>query len=407
MSRIGGGDRDDDIETKRVHLIDGQTARVDFVIGPRVEGRVTRGGVPVGGARIAWTLAPPIGPGGYHGEEFVTRAGWTDPAGQFRLNGVGVGENAVVVVADGQRTQRKVVIPDGAVFTYDIALPSRSIPGQIISNRTQGPVGGATVKGTPQRPGGGRGWMGSSWNNRADGETGVLYQGNMEIDDGVVSAPDGSFTFWVEEGIGYQLSARSGPDGEGTVTVPERGNGPVRLVLKRPAHLNVKLKTADGSALGASSVCFSLNTKHGGSQTCRSQFSGEFSFEAEEGSTVVVEAAAPHWVPRSISVGPLRSDDSGEPNQLEIQLERAGSILVRFPAGTLRELKRLRQQDGTELSEKMAGGSRFQKGRDPTSPTLTVEGLAPGKYTLEFSGPKTTIITAGVKADEVTEVRVE
>lgn len=407
VSCVGGSDRYEDTETRRVQLIEGHTARVDFVIGPRVEGRVTRGGLPVAGARIALTLVPPPGPGGVHGEEFVARAGWTDPAGQFRLDGVGVGENAVVVFADGQRTQRKVVIPDESVFTCDIALPSRSIPGQIISRRTQGPVGGVTVQGTPRRPGGDGGWMNSTWNGRADGETEVLYQGNLEIDDGVVSAPDGSFTFWAEEGIRYLLSARSDADGEGTVAVPERGNGPVLLALRRPAHLSVKVTTPDGLVVKKYSACLSLNTKQGDSQTCRIQSSGEFSFEAEEGSTGVVEAAAPHSVPRSMPIGPLRSDDSSEPNQLEIQLEPAGSIWVRFPAGAALELKRLRHQDGTEISEKIAGGSRFQKGKDPTSPTLTIEDLAPGTYILEFSGPKTTTVTAEVKADEVTEVRVE
>jgi uncharacterized GH25 family protein len=222
------------IGTKEVDVREGETAPVELLLRDvLVSGRVTRGGRPVPGARVAFQGRGST-PMSFIGSGLRTSSNASGPQpmfgvtrddGGYDLFVAEPGPHMVQVTsADGLTSYppRAVQVPDGSTFSLPLEFGGATLSGIVVEDQTDQPVPGAWVSASPRKPGGVR---------AADARSG----------------PDGRFSMDVDPGE-YRLSVRV--ESHGTAEVEAASGADVRIAVTRGPVISGRVVDPNGRGVG-------------------------------------------------------------------------------------------------------------------------------------------------------------
>ncbi len=408
VRRVGGGDPFEEADGKGVDLVDGAVAQVDFTIGGVVEGRVTRGGLPVAGARVTFGFAD------WTTRDMVVRSAWTDPDGAYRAEGIAPGETAILISAEGQESVRHASLPNASPHRLDIALGSRALAGIVVEGRTARGIP-AIVGANPQDQETGFAHSSATGIQDEDGQVFLLRLGGADSEEARTEA-DGTFRVWIDPGRAYRVYADGIAGGAGSATLAADQDGPVRVELVRQATLHVRVLGPAGEAVSGVRVCSRVHRDPRGegpqfSTMCTSTGDGEsvtdVPFQWGAGDKPTVLAVAAGLAARREEVPELRADGDGEPNTITLQLERGGAAQIWTTAGM--EVTSVLGASGVELRSVLGPLNLIRPGTDAGAPMIRIDGLAPGEYRIGLApagtDAATNVVTAVVQANETVTVQ--
>lgn len=393
VARAGGGSRIDDREEKPALFEEGGRLIVDFVLGGRVVGRVTRDGLPVAGVPVTLTAGSFEETEEGHAFGYQAATGWTDPEGRFTIENVRPGRKLAAIATDGQRTLRVVTLADAPEMRADIALPSRLTTGTTIDALTRAGVRASIQAVAAGGAGGDDSWQVVQSMRADDGSWSMLTVGGGDAEE-ARTGPDGSFRLLVDEGRGWLLWA-FGDQGSASLDLPPGGpyEG-LRLELTRRALLEVAVVGPGGVALSHVSGCF--NFESGGGRFSTNCSSGDgagatLRFNATADATGTVWAVAPGFAVASADVMGLAEEGDGPGNRLELSLSPGTSVRLLLPAGSpLRLAGVTRESDGRALIEGLRVLELVTIEPSDANTAIVVHGLSPGAYRFELSGTEGT-----------------
>lgn len=212
-------------QTVEVTAGSAQQVNIEFRSDTVIRGRVTRNGMPLGGANVSF----------YSSSRSQTNASvTTDDQGSYRLSGLEPGEYTVSVY-DMQRFSpysTKYEVRGSA--TYDIDFKTGSVRGRVIDAMTNEPVSDATVQFRPNAP-----------ESRMVRAAATDAQGTFSMDH--VSA--GAYTITAsKDGFGNVMEE---------ATIPETGRDDIELRLSRNDGVTMRVVDGrDGRALNGTVIVF-------------------------------------------------------------------------------------------------------------------------------------------------------
>lgn len=350
-----------------VSIAEGQTeAEVEIVFegDGALSGRVTRGGKPVADARIVAGAA----------RTGRSASGRTDETGAYRIEGITPGEYEVWVQADAYgragNVSRTVSI-DGEA-RLDVELPVASLFGIVVDASTKQPLAEVRVA--------------ASLEGGAEGRPGA-------------ATSDSNGRFFVEEleEASYTLSLRrSGyQDAKSSARAAEEGGDAGTIEMTRGDGLEVRVRDGIyGIPLRSALVRVKDGRGDVGSPTWLTldgDGKGEIAFLRPGTYTIVV--AGSHYAPRTF-------ENVGVPGPaLQVTLTPGGTLELKYgPAAIAKGFATLLDGLGRPYAFRAYG----PEGRITFTAAgyATIEGLAPGSYTLSVEGmePKAFSVTEGGKA---------
>lgn len=350
-----------------VSIAEGQTeAEVEIVFegDGALSGRVTRGGKPVADARIVAGAA----------RTGRSASGRTDETGAYRIEGITPGEYEVWVQADAYgragNVSRTVSI-DGEA-RLDVELPVASLFGIVVDASTKQPLAEVRVA--------------ASLEGGAEGRPGA-------------ATSDSNGRFFVEEleEASYTLSLRrSGyQDAKSSARAAEGGGDAGTIEMTRGDGLEVRVRDGIyGIPLRSALVRVKDGRGDVGSPTWLTldgDGKGEIAFLRPGTYTIVV--AGSHYAPRTF-------ENVGVPGPaLQVTLTPGGTLELKYgPAAIAKGFATLLDGLGRPYAFRAYG----PEGRITLTAAgyATIEGLAPGSYTLSVEGmePKAFSVTEGGKA---------
>ncbi|MDX9734299.1 MAG: carboxypeptidase-like regulatory domain-containing protein, partial [Thermoanaerobaculia bacterium] len=329
-----------------------------------LSGRVTRGGKPVADARIVAGAA----------RTGRSASGRTDETGAYRIEGITPGEYEVWVQADAYgragNVSRTVSI-DGEA-RLDVELPVASLFGIVVDASTKQPLAEVRVA--------------ASLEGGAEGRPGA-------------ATSDSNGRFFVEEleEASYTLSLRrSGyQDAKSSARAAEGGGDAGTIEMTRGDGLEVRVRDGIyGIPLRSALVRVKDGRGDVGSPTWLTldgDGKGEIAFLRPGTYTIVV--AGSHYAPRTF-------ENVGVPGPaLQVTLTPGGTLELKYgPAAIAKGFATLLDGLGRPYAFRAYG----PEGRITLTAAgyATIEGLAPGSYTLSVEGmePKAFSVTEGGKA---------
>lgn len=350
-----------------VSIAEGQTeAEVEIVFegDGALSGRVTRGGKPVADARIVAGAA----------RTGRSASGRTDETGAYRIEGITPGEYEVWVQADAYgragNVSRTVSI-DGEA-RLDVALPVASLFGIVVDASTKQPL--ADVRVAASLEGGAEGRPGAATSD----SNGRFFVEELE---------EASYTLSLRRS-GYQdaKSSARASEGGGDAGTIEMTRGDGLEVRVRDGIYGIPLRSAlvrvkDGRGDVGSSTWLTLD----------GDGKGEIAFLRPGTYTIVV--ACSHYAPRTF-------ENVGVPGPaLQVTLTPGGTLELKYgPVAIAKGFATVLDALGRPYAFRAYG----PEGRIPLTAAgyATIEGLAPGSYTLSVEGmePKAFSVTEGGKA---------
>ncbi|MBP7674953.1 MAG: carboxypeptidase regulatory-like domain-containing protein [Thermoanaerobaculia bacterium] len=350
-----------------VSIAEGQTeAEVEIVFegDGALSGRVTRGGKPVADARIVAGAA----------RTGRSASGRTDETGAYRIEGITPGEYEVWVQADAYGragTVSRTVSIDGEA-RLDVELPVASLFGIVVDASTKQPLAGVRVA--------------ASLEGGAEGRPGA-------------ATSDSNGRFFVEEleEASYTLSLRrSGyQDAKSSARAAEGGGDAGTIEMTRGDGLEVRVRDGIyGIPLRSALVRVKDGRGDVGSPTWLTldgDGKGEIAFLRPGTYTIVV--AGSHYAPRTF-------ENVGVPGPaLQVTLTPGGMLELKYgPATIAKGFATVLDALGRPYAFRAYG----PEGRITLTAAgyATIEGLAPGSYTLSVEGmePKAFSVTEGGKA---------
>ncbi len=350
-----------------VTVAEGQTeAEVEVVFegDGALSGRVTRGGKPVADARVVVGAARTGG----------GAAGRTDETGAYRIEGLTPGEYEVWVQADAYGRAGNVsrtVKVDGEA-RLDVELPVASLFGIVVDASTKQPL--AEVRVAAALEGGSEGRPGAATSD----SNGRFFVEELE---------EASYTLSLRRS-GYQdaKSSARAAEGGGDAGTIEMTRGDGLEVRVRDGIYGIPLRSAlvrvkDGRGDVGSSTWLTLD----------GDGKGEIAFLRPGTYTIVVGGS--RYAPRSF-------ENVGVPGPpLQVTLTPGGTLELKYgPAALAKGFATLLDALGRPYAFRAYG----PEGRITLTAAglATIEGLAPGSYTLTVEGmePKAFTVTEGGKA---------
>lgn len=411
VARAGGGSRIDDREEKAALFEDGGALVVDFLLGGRVVGRVTRDGLPIAGVPVTLTDGSFEETEQGHAFGYQAATGWTDPDGRFTLENVRPGRKLAAIATDGQRTLRVVTLADAPEMQLEIALPSRPVTGTTIDARTGAGVSASIRADASDGASDGYSWQVVQSRRADDGSASMLTVGGGDGEE-TRSGPDGSFRLFVDERRGWSIYA-FGDQGNASFDLPPGGPyEELSLVLTRRAVLEVAVAGPGGSPLAQVSGCFHSVDGRGFSTSCSlNELAGEtLRFHATADAKGTVWAVAPGYALASADVAGLTEEGDGPANRLELTLVPGTALRLLLPVGSpLRLTGVVRESDGRALLEGLRALELVATESSDTEPAIAVRGLAAGPHRFELSGEEGTpsvVVSGEARLGQVVELAV-
>ena len=202
--------------TKEVVIAEGQTevlTEIVFEDGLSISGTVTRGGVPVSGARIsAFTTGT--------GRQASGRA---DENGAFRVSGLEAGRVSVMAFSENFGAQARQVVELAADTTVDLVIPTAKLGGSVVDDAGGLPLEATVelIRTTPPAP------------------------GTPTPRLAVSTDSSGRFAFEDLDAVDYRITARrSGYESLTQTVKPSEAGEEVRLGLKRGSGLAIEARDA-------------------------------------------------------------------------------------------------------------------------------------------------------------------
>jgi len=345
---ITGGGRNTPSQTVEVTAGGAQQVNLEFSGNTVVRGRVTRNGVPHGGASVYFSPKQ----GGSQASANAT----TDEQGRYSISGLEPGEHTVWVRDFARGGSYNTTYTVRGSDTFDIEYKAGSVRGRVLSATTNEAVGGATVQLKPAA---------------TTDFRGITY--------GATTDPNGNFVIELVPPGTYTVTA----GGEGyanDVTETSIGDaGRENLELKLMRHEGVKVKVVDardGRALTGMVIAFNRagGVAHDsrGSMRFGDSTPEDLSVPLPPGSYTATVSAF-NYAPRTVTV------TSPSPAPVTVALTPGGTIRVTSKHS---ERRRYRLIDSTGMQY-----PRWDARPMPgylTPGTGPLEHIAPGVYTLQL-----------------------
>ncbi len=323
-----GSSRAEEREVRRVDVVDGGTATVDFRLGGSLKGRVTRGGAPVAGAFLSLSQ-----PGNWQKIEspadYSTRSTFTDENGRFALAGAPSGW-ATICIQEGTLDVEKIVeIPTGRVPQLEIALPDRPIRGRILAAKDDQVIVGARVLALLTSPAGAP-HVSSSISGVEEDSLGQNFAFSLASESTTRTSTDrdGGFMLFLESEGKQSLMALARGYGFESKEVDPDGREPVTLRLRRSGKLRIRLGDLDGRPVSASEVCI-WGGLPGSSGGCGLGGPATVETTVTEGHYTLI-AGAPGFAAQVFENRETHIDPEGRPEEFDLKLEPGAKVTFRL-----------------------------------------------------------------------------
>lgn len=402
------------VDRKTVTLVDGETARVDFVAGVSVYGTVARGGVPFAGVRIAIASAPMKADLDV-GLPYRLVSGWTGPDGSYRLEGLDSGTAKVRLEVDRQTSERLFSIPEGSDYRFDIPFPSRLVTGTLRDKSSKRPIVGSVSSFGPHSDLN-YAYKTSMSNESGLGELQMSAIGGSNQDE--TSTDDaGRFAIAVDRDRDLQLSVRV--DGYKAFSRDLKAGDPdqdliFELENEKKSQVIVKLVGPNGTPANGGwsrAVLTFASTEEDMPSflTMSTQFSGSQDRVCDwvEGASIEVVARASGLTAESRTLAGIEPNSEGN-YVVEFQLEPAAVLRANMLGVAAGELVAVKGSDGINYAEnsEVTGGVRpFE---ESTRKGVIVDGLPAGEFVVEIKGSDGVVRSYPVRleAGKTTELEV-
>lgn len=356
-------------ETVEVQAGNAVQVNLEFHNDTLVRGRITRNGVPLGGASV--TFQP-------RGGSRASGSSTADEGGNYTVSGLQEGEYNVMV-SDAQRFspyQTTFQVRAGA-STFDIDYRIGAVRGRVVDAGTNEPIENATVNFRPT-------------------------SGDIRFPRGTMTDPAGNFTIEAVPPGTYSITANA--EGYGTEVREESfgESGRDGFEIRLSHNDAVKLRVVDGrngQTIEAIVTVFDAAGRVIHETGIRFGSTGGMDTELRlnPGTYTATVGGISGYAPRTVRL------TSPSPQPITVALTPGGTILVQSKHANVQHMRLL---DASGQTYPRYGGMPMPS-RDLLPGTMPLENVAPGSYTLQLlndDGSVADTVTAVVREGETTRV---